>query len=126
MEGYKVEIIYASRELSAKERIVIKDTGDAIGLDQLTQEGPVIIGYDYHAILQIHNERSSSKDYQKVVIIDKAGTKYTTGSQAFIDSLTDIVGEMSEAGETDNIQLNVYRRESKNYAGKCFLNCSLI
>lgn len=126
MEGYKVNIAYASRDLSAKERIMIKDTGDAQSLDTLTQDGPVVIGYAWHAILDVHNEKSSSKDYRKVIVVDKEGLKYATGSEAFLDSLTDIVSEMTEAGEGDNIQLNVYRKESKNYAGKSFITCSLI
>ena len=126
MKGYKVNIAYTSRDLSAKERIMIKDTGDAQSLDALTQDGPVVIGYAWHAILDVHNEKSSSKDYRKVIVVDKEGLKYGTGSEAFLDSLTDIVDEMTEAGEGDNIQLNVYRRESKNYAGKSFITCSLI
>ena len=126
MKGYKVNIAYTSRDLSAKERIMIKDTGDAQSLDALTLDGPVVIGYACHAILDIHNEKSSSKDYRKVVVMDKEGRKYATGSEAFLDSLTDIVDEMTEAGEGDNIQLKVYRKESKNYAGKSFITCSLI
>lgn len=126
MEGYKVNIAYASRDLSAKERIMIKDTGGAQSLDTMTQDGAVVIGYAWHAILDIHNEKSSSKDYRKVIVVDKEGLKYATGSEAFLDSLTDIVSEMTEAGEGENIQLNVYRKESKNYAGKSFITCSLI
>ena len=126
MEGYKVNIAYASKDLSARERIMIKDTGDAQSLDTLTQDGPVIIGYAWHAILDVHNEKSTSKDYRKVIVVDKEGLKYGTGSEAFLESLTDIVTEMTEAGEGDNIQLSVYRKDSKNYAGKSFITCSLI
>ena len=125
MEGYKVNIISCTRDLTAKERIMLKDTTNAVSLDEATASGSVVIPYAYHAILDIHNEKSESQDYQKVVVVDTAGTKYTTGSEAFISALGDIVSEMLEAGEQD-FEIEVYRKDSKNYKGKQFITCSII
>lgn len=130
MDGYKVIVKEVSKEISTKEKIKLKDTSNAIGLDMLTQEASfnnekVIIDVDYFAVLDIHNEKSDNKDYQNVVIIADDGQKYITGSQAFMASFFDIVEEMIEAGEED-ITIEVYRKESKNYKGKDFLTCSIV
>lgn len=130
MDGYKVIVRQVSKEISTKEKIKLKDTSNAIGLDMLTQEASfnnekVIIDVDYFAVLDIHNEKSDNKDYQNVVIIADDGQKYITGSQAFMTSFFDIVEEMIEAGEED-ITIEVYRKESKNYKGKDFLTCSIV
>lgn len=127
MEGYSVKIRYASKELSTKERIQIKDTSNAISLDDLTmQEGNITIEYAYHVVLDVHNEKSDNKDYTKIVVVDKGGTKYVTGSESFGTALSDIVDEMVDAGEGDNIAVEVYRKDSKNYKGKQFITCSIV
>lgn len=126
MEGYSVKILNSTKEISVKEKIAIKDTTNAIGLDEATNEGEVIIDYDYHVILSVHNEKSDNKDYNKTVVVAKDGTRYVTGSESFTTTLDDIVDEMIDAGEGDNIVIKVYRRDSKNYKGKQFITCSLI
>jgi hypothetical protein len=127
MEGFKAVIRESSKELTAKERVAIKDTSNAISIDEVTAaEGKLIIDYSFHVIIDIHNERSDNKDYVKCVVVDKSGTKYVTGSESFRNALVEIVNEMTEAGEGDNIQIECYRKESKNYKGKSFITCSLI
>ena len=129
MNGYKATVKECSKELTVKERIMLKDTSNAESLDLLTQEASfndekVLINVDYYATLDIHNEKSDNKDYINFIVVDKDGKKYVTGSQSFISSFTDIVEEMTEAGETD-IVIEVYRKESKNYKGKDFITCSI-
>ena len=127
MKAYEVSIKQTSKELTAKERIKIKDLSNSQNLDALTQnEDSVIIDYDYHVILSIHNEKSKDRpDYENVVVVDKAGNKFNTGSNSFITTLEEIIDEMSDAGE-ENIQIEVYRKPSKNYKGKDFITCSVI
>lgn len=127
MEGYSVKIRETSKELSAKERIAIKDTSNAISIDEVTAtEGSIVIQYDFHVILDVHNEKSDNKDYSKIVVMDKGGTKYVTGSESFRAALIDIVDEMVDAGEGDNITIEVYRKDSKNYKGKQFITASIV
>lgn len=127
MNGYKVTIREASKDLTAKERISIKDTSNAESIDSITAEqGKFIIDYAFHVVLDVHNEKSDNPDYSKVIVVDKAGNKFVTGSESFLSALSEIVAEMTEAGEADNIQLEVYRKESKNYKGKTFITVSLI
>ena len=127
MKAYEVSIKETSKELTAKERIKSKDLSNSQNLDALTQnEDSVIIDYDYHVILDIHNEKSKDRtDYQNVVVVDKAGNKFNTGSNSFITALEEIIDEMADAGE-ENIQIEVYRKPSKNYKGKDFITCSVI
>lgn len=126
MEGYKATIERASKELSVKEKIMLKDTSDAIKLDDVVKEEAIVITPDYYAIVAIQNEKSDTKDYKKIVIVDKlTGEKYTTGSMPFITTFEDIVEEMEEAGEAE-FSIRIYPKESKNYKGKYFITCSII
>ena len=126
MEGYKAIVARASKELSAKEKIMLKDMSDAIKLDDEVKEQALIIKPDFYAIINVHNEKSDTKDYTKIVLVDKtSGNKYTTGSMPFITTFEDIVEEMADAGEED-YELKVYAKESKNYKGKYFITCSII
>ena len=123
MNGYSVSIKESSRELTAKQRIALKDTTTAIKLDEATQVEPVIINVDMYAILDIHNEKSDNPDYENYIVVDKNGTKYVTGSASFWSSFIDIFTEME--GEDEAWTLKVYRVPSKNYKGKDFITCSI-
>ena len=123
--NYKATISYCSKELDARERIRTKDVSDAIKLDDATQDVPSIdIDVDYYAILDIHNEKSDSQDYKNYIVIAKDGTKYVTGSESFYKAFIDIVEELAEDG-IDEFTIKVFRHDSKNYAGKQFITCSL-
>lgn len=124
MTGYSVKITNASKELSAKERVALKDTTNAIALDEATQAGKVLIEPDFYVELSVHNEKSEDKDYTKYVIVDKSGNKYVTGSASFMSAFSDILDEMADSGEEYAIE--VYRMPSKNYKGKEFLTCSIV
>ena len=123
MTSYSISILEASKELTAKQRIQIKDTTDAIGLDKATQSESIVIDVDMYAILSIHNEKSEDKDYECYVIVDKNGTRYTTGSPSFWSSFINIYNEMKDESDW---MLKVFRLPSKNRQGKDFITCSVI
>lgn len=123
MNGYSVSIKESSRELTAKQRIALKDTTNAVKLDEATQVEPVTINVDMYAILAIHNEKSENPDYDNYIVVDKNGTKYVTGSASFWSSFMDIFTEME--GDDEEWALKVYRVPSKNYKGKDFITCSI-
>lgn len=124
MEGYFVNIKFASKELTAKQRVMLKDTTNAVSLDEATQSASLVIDPDYYVTLDVHNDKAEDKDYLKHVIVDKDGTKYVTGSESFISSFRAIMDEM--AGTDEEFQIQVYRVPSKNYKGKEFLTCSIV
>lgn len=121
--GYSVKIDNASRELSAKERVMYKDTACCVRLDEATKAGEVVIDIDMWVALSVHNENTADVDYHNYVIVDKDGTRYITGSNGFWNTFTDIWEEMSECEEPWT--LTVYRKPSKNYSGKEFITCSI-
>lgn len=126
MKDYEVTITESSKDLTTREKIKLKDLSICKQLDQLTAEDDVvIIDVDYYVEFAVHNEKARDKDYTKIVIVDKDGTRYITGSDTFRRSLTDIADDLAEAGELDDFKIRVYRKPSKNYAGKDFLTCSL-
>ena len=125
--GYSVVISEVSQELTAKERVMLKDTTNAIKLDELTQKSgePVTITPAIYAVLDIHNEQSDqNKDYKNFIIVDKSGKKFVTSSESFWNSFKDIADEM--AGESESWSIEVYRVPSRNFKGKEFLNCSIV
>lgn len=121
---YSVAVKEVSKELTHKERVQITDLTDCVKLDTATQEGPVLIDLDYYAVLAIHNEKSTDKDYENYVVADKNGIRYSTGSKSFFNNLVDICEEMQDSDEV--WQIKAYRKPSKNRQGKDFITCSIV
>lgn len=127
MTNYKTAIRETSKELSTREKIKLKDLTSAIAIDKVVEpEKPLVIAPDFYAYLSIHNEKlpENEQDYETMVIADKSGTKYYTGSDSAILSFVDIFDEMIDTAEPFEIEF--YKRESKNYSGKHFITCSLV
>lgn len=122
MTDYEVKVSEASVELTPRDRIKVKDTTDAIGLDKATQEAPVLISVAWYAVLDIHNEKGEDKDYRTYIIVDTDGTRYKTGSSSFWNAFMNIFSEL----EGEQFDIKVYRMPSKNRQGKDFITCSLV
>ena len=128
--NYNATIAESSRELTPKERVMYKDLGNAVKLNDLaegaqtTGDKAIITNIKDYAIVAIHNEASEDVDYNNYLIVDDDGNKYYTGSTPFWNSFKSIWDEMHESGEEWGIQLNLI--PSKNFAGKTVLTCSLI
>lgn len=124
--GYSVSIKECSRELSARERIMLKDTTNATKLDEVVtdSESFTFTPVDY-AVLSVHNEKAQGdKDYEQYLILAEDGRKFVTGSRSFWNAFKDIWDEMSNDGEAFSIA--VYKMDSKNYKGKKFITCSIV
>ncbi len=125
MEGYKVTIKEVSRNLTARERIMFKDTSNAVKLDEaLGENGTLVISVADYAVLEIHNDKAEDKDYENYIIMDTNGAKYVTGSPSFWSAFSEIYDEMR--GEDEEWSIEVYKMDSKNYKGKQFLTCSIV
>ncbi len=126
MTGYKATITRSTKELDAKQKIMMKDTTNTVSLDTATQGSDgVIINVDFAVVLDVHNEKSDNKDYTKYIIVDKNGERYITGSESFWSAFENIYDELADAGIED-YQIKAYRLPSKNYQGRDFLTCALI
>lgn len=124
MEGYSTRIIEASKELSKKETVMLKDTSDCIKLDDALKDGAITFKPSYYAVVEVHNEKSDNKDYRVYVVADEEGNKYVTSSDSFFESFKDIYSVMHESDE--DWLLKVYKLDSKNYTGRQFITCSII
>lgn len=127
MSDYNVTVKECSKELTNRERIKIKDVSNAVKLDDVAKgDSPFIIEPAYYAVLSVHNEKSDNKDYEVYIIVDTSGTKFVTGSASFINSFTDIWNEMADDESDEPWQIEVYKKDSKNYKGKQFITCSIV
>lgn len=126
MTGFSVSIKEVSKELTARERVMLKDTSNAVKLDEAASgDSPLVIVPVAYAVLSVHNEKSTDrKDYENYIILDDTGTKFVTGSASFWNSFIEIWEEMKNESETYSIE--VYKKDSKNYKGKKFLTCSIV
>lgn len=127
MEGYSVKIREASRDLTAKEKIALKDYSNATPLDTALNDIDVLtITPVAYVILDVHNENSKQdKDYVKYVIIDNGGNKFVTGSESFFTSFKDIFDTMSTEAPGEEYSIDVLKKPSQNYKGKSFITCAL-
>lgn len=127
MSDYKVTIKESSIELSPKQRLMYKDTADAIKLDEAVKENePLAIEPIGYVVLSIHNEKSDNPDYEQYLIISADGSKYVTGSSNFFDTFVDIWDELGGVETDEAWMINVYKKPSNNFKGKFFLTCSVI
>lgn len=123
MANFKTTITRSNTELTAKQRIQLKDTADAISLNEVTKDGAFILTPVVWAKLHVSLETdATSKEYDQIVIVDADGQKYSTGSDSFIRSFIDICEEME--GEEEEWAVKVFRLPSKNYSGD-FLTCTI-
>ena len=128
--NYSATITESSRELTARERIMYKDTQNAVSLLDMATEATaqgskaIITDVKDYIKISIHNDKSDDKDYMNFIVVDGTGEKYVTGSQSFVNAFMDIYEEMKNETEPWGIQLNLL--DSKNYKGKHILTCSLI
>lgn len=128
--NFSATITEASRELTARERVMFKDTQNATSINEVAEnaskagEKAIIENVKDYAILMVHNDKSDDKDYQNFVIITESGDKFVTGSESFWNAFKAIWDEMHGEEEEWSVQINLI--PSKNYAGRNVLTCSLI
>lgn len=129
-ENYTSTIREASRELSAKERVMFKDMANATSLVDFVSaqreigEKAVIDVVDF-AVIDVHNPKAQDNtDYTIYLVIDKNGNKFYTSSEAFWSAFSNIYTEMKESDEEWGIEAVLI--PSKNYKGKEILTCSLV
>lgn len=124
---YKVEITSATKDLTYREKIALKNFSDMKQLDEeVSVEKGLLIHVDYVVTARVHNEKADNPDYLKNIYVDKDGTKYISGSQPLFNQFSDIFDELKDCGDTDDISIKVIKKESDNYKGKHFLTCVLV
>lgn len=130
MENYVATIVESSRELTAKERVMYKDFSNAtslvdyVNVSRENGEKAILDVADY-VVIDVHNPKAQDNtDYTVYLVIDKAGNKYYTSSQAFWSAFNNIATEMKGSDEEWGIEAVLI--PSKNYKGKEILTCALV
>lgn len=114
-------ITETSMQLTAREKLMMEDTTDATKLNDL--EDVLIITPKAYAMLHVEDDQGENDPYDKFIVIDAEGKKYTTGSKAFHDNFMKIWNVMAEEGEP--YQIKIYKVKSNKRDGS-FLTCSII
>ena len=126
---YTADVTNSLKELTARQRIAVKDFSSAEKLnDIITADNPhFTIDVDNIIKVSVHNEQSKgNSDYDVVIIIDKDGKKYRTGSETAYTSALEIYRELEAANELDGgFTLDFYKVKSNNFDGD-FIKCNLI
>lgn len=123
---YAATVVESSKELSPKERVMMKDTTGCVSLNAEVEGGRSIdIDVDYWVHLAIHNENAKDgKDYDNYIVVDKNGTRYSTGSPSFWTSFQDIMDDMEDVQEAWKLHVQAF--PSKTREGKEYLKASVI
>lgn len=125
MDGYRVTIVETSKELTAKERIALKDTSNAKRLDELCKpDTPFVFAPALYAKIHVINPNSEDKEYDQFLFVDADGTKYMTGSSSFFDTFIAIWDEMKD--EEEEWAIEVTKHPSNKYKGKYFITASIV
>lgn len=122
--NYSAKVTDSSRELTGKEKVMLKDTSDAISLNEAVKDGALIINPLLWAEVSVHNETADNVDYDVFIVVDKDGTKYKTSSTSFVSTFKDILEDMD--GTDEEYSIKVYTKPSKNSAYQGFITCSVI
>lgn len=116
---YEVKIVEASRELTKKETYKATDFAGNLKLDKELSEGNEIkINVDYFVKCSVTNDDGES--YDVIVVVDKDGKRYSTGSSSFMNSFDRIV----EVMDGEDFSVIAFKRESKK-SGKTYICCTL-
>lgn len=122
MNDYKVTIKESTKELTARERLRMKDLTSSIKFDDfVTPTEQQTITPAFSCVLSVHNPSAEKVDYEVYIIEDKDGHKFYTSSESFWQSYKDIVEEMGD----EEFSIIVYKVESKNRKGQYFITCSI-
>ena len=123
---YKSEIVNTSIEnMSKVEMVALKDVTDCVLLERYLEENgdECILEVKDFVELHVENDRAESREYTVLVLIDKDGIKYRTGSESFKRAFMDIFADLKDEVGWG---IKVFGKPSRNYNGKNFLTCSVV
>ena len=118
-ENYHAQVGSSWKELTAREKFILKDVSAATPLDdEVSPDEGIIVMVSNYVRVSVHNEKSDSKDYVVNIIVDPEGNTYRT------NAMEDIRDYMSDEG-LDEVEVRIYKKESPNYKGKYFITATL-
>ena len=126
-KDYKAEVLSASKELTAIEKVRLTDAEGLTGLDKICKKGEKIaITVDYYAIIHVENptaKTDSGKSYDSLIIYDTEGNGYKTSSSSFIERFETYM-DACKIDKIDNPTIFATKGESVNYESG-YLTCTM-
>lgn len=120
---YEAKIVDSSRDFTARERLKLKDTSDAVKLAD-AEEGYMITPESW-AKLEVHCDEAENTDFEIFCIMDTDGQVHYTSSDSFERAFRDIWNEMQADGSEEEWSVKLLRKKSKNFSSD-FLVCSIV
>ena len=132
---YEVTITGSSLEkIRGTERLRYTNFTGMVQLDDIISDDGVKTALDITGYVEchVHNDKSDTPDYDKLVLIAKDGELYLTGSDSFkrgfieiFEALTDDFVEDGIAPQDRVYPILAFKAPSKNIKGKTFLCCAV-
>ena len=132
---YEVTITGSSLEkIRGTERLRYTNFAGMVQLDDIISDDGVKTALDITGYVEchVHNDKSDTPEYDKLVLIAKDGELYLTGSDSFkrgfieiFEALTDDFVEDGIAPQDRVYSILAFKSPSKNIKGKTFLCCTV-
>ena len=132
---YEVTITGSSLEkIRGTERLRYTNFAGMVQLDDIISDDGVKTALDITGYVEchVHNDKSDTQEYDKLVLIAKAGELYLTGSDSFkrgfieiFEALTDDFVEDGIAPQDRVYPILAFKAPSKNIKGKTLLCCAV-
>lgn len=112
----------SSRELSVYEEIAAIDTSVMERLND--KPDGTVLTVDWTAVIAIHNEKITDKDYDNYIIHDaEDDVLYYTGSRSFYEKLCGMMDILKKHGQ-DSARIELIRVQTRNQPSP-MLSCKL-
>ena len=132
---YEVTITGSSLEkIRGTERLRYTNFAGMVQLDDIISDDGVKTALDITGYVEchVHNDKSDTQEYDKLVLIANDGELYLTGSDSFkrgfieiFEALTDDFVEDGIAPQDRIYPILAFKAPSKNIKGKTFLCCAV-
>ena len=132
---YEVTITGSSLEkIRGTERLRYTNFAGMVQLDDIISDDGVKTALDITGYVEchVHNDKSDTPEYDKLVLIAKDGELYLTGSDSFkrgfieiFEALTDDFVDDGIAPQDRVYSILAFKAPSKNIKGKTFLCCAV-
>ena len=132
---YEVTITGSSLEkIRGTERLRYTNFAGMVQLDDIVSDDGVKTALDITGYVEchVHNDKSDTPEYDKLVLIAKDGELYLTGSDSFkrgfieiFEALTDDFVDDGIAPQDRVYPILAFKAPSKNIKGKTFLCCAV-
>lgn len=127
MNKYESTIVEATREISKREALKMKQMTDVLSINDLMENDKLLIegvraGFKLHVL----NEKAENPEYDVYIIETMEGQLYKTGSDSLWRNLKEILEDFREEIEAgERIDILCYKRPSKNIQSGKFITCGL-